>query len=117
MNSMKISTEGALYGDFGRYVFESALYDFDCDKLALKNYSMNIIFNEIGYNKALSDYDCSRSISYYPGQTDKSERIGKKYQWIAFYKILALASDHFSLIDRYSPYEIEEIMKELGNHT
>ena len=103
--SMKISTEGALYGDFGRYVFESALYDFDCDKLALKNYSMNIIFNEIGYNKALSDYDCSRSISYYPGQTDKSERIGKKYQWIAFYKILALASDHFSLIDRYSPYE------------
>lgn len=105
MNSMKISTEGALYWDFGRYVFESALYDFDCDKLALKNYSMNIIFNEIGYNKALSDYDCSRSISYYPGQTDKSERIGKKYQWIAFYKILALASDHFSLIDRYSPYE------------
>lgn len=105
MNSMKISTEGALYGDFGRYVFESALYDFDSDKLALKNYSMNIIFNEIGYNKALSDYDCSRSISYYPGQTDKSERIGKKYQWIAFYKILALASDHFSLIDRYSPYE------------
>lgn len=105
MNSMKISTEGALYGDFGRYVFESALYDFDCDKLALKNYSMNIIFNEIGYNKALSDYDCSRSISYYPGQTDKSERIGKKFQWIAFYKILALASDHFSLIDRYSPYE------------
>lgn len=105
MNSMKISTEGALYGNFGRYVFESALYDFDCDKLALKNYSMNIIFNEIGYNKALSDYDCSRSISYYPGQTDKSERIGKKYQWIAFYKILALASDHFSLIDRYSPYE------------
>lgn len=105
MNSMKISTEGALYGDFGRYVFESALYDFDCDKLALKNYSMNIIFNEIGYNKALSDYDCSRSISYYPGQTDKSERIGKKYQWIAFYKILALASDQFSLIDRYSPYE------------
>lgn len=105
MNSMKISTEGALYGDFGRYVFESALYDFDCDKLALKNYSMNIIFNEIGYNKALSDYDCSRSISYYLGQTDKSERIGKKYQWIAFYKILALASDHFSLIDRYSPYE------------
>ena len=104
-NSMKISTEGALYGDFGRYVFESALYDFDCDKLALKNYSMNIIFNEIGYNKALSDYDCSSSISYYPGQTDKSERIGKKYQWIAFYKILALASDHFSLIDRYSSYE------------
>ena len=94
-DSMKISTEGALYGDFGRYVFESALYDFDCDKLALKNYSMNIIFNEIGYNKALSDYDCSRSISYYPGQRDKSERIGKKYQWIAFYKTLALASDHF----------------------
>lgn len=96
-NSMKITEEGSLYGDFGRYVFESALYDFDCDKLALKNYALNIIFNEIGYSKALSDYDCSRSISYYPGQTDKSERIGKKYQWIAFYKTLALASDHFAL--------------------
>lgn len=103
--SMKISTEGALYGDFGRYVFESALYDFDCDKLALKNYSMNIIFNEIGYNKALSDYDCSRSISHYPGQTDKSERIGKKYQWIAFYKTLALVSDHFDLRGSGSPNE------------
>lgn len=104
-DSMKIPEEGSLYGDFGRYVFERSLYDFDCDKLSLKNYAMNIIFNEIGYNKALSDYDCSRSISYYPGQTDKSERIGKKYQWIAFYKVLALASDHFSLIDRYSSYE------------
>lgn len=84
---MKISTEGALYGDFGRYVFESALYDFDCDKLALKNYSMNIIFNEIGYNKALSDYDCSRSISYYPGQRDKSERIGKSISGLLFIKL------------------------------
>lgn len=104
-DSMKISTEGSLYGDFGRYVFESALSNFDCDVLALKNFAMNIIFNEIGYNTALGDYDCSRTISYYPGQKNKNERIGKKYQWIAFYKILALASDHFSLIDRYSSYE------------
>ena len=96
-NSMKITEEGSLYGDFGRYVFESALYDFDCDKLALKNYAMNIIFNEIGYNKALSDYDCSTSISYHSNQADKSERIGKKYQWIAFYKTLAIASDLFVL--------------------
>ena len=71
-NSMKITEEGSLYGDFGRYVFESALYDFDCDKLALKNYAMNIIFNEIGYNKALSDYDCSRLIPYHSNQADKS---------------------------------------------
>lgn len=106
-NSMKITEEGALYGDFGRYVFESALYDFDldCDKLVLKNYAMYIIFNEIGYNNALSEYDCSRSISYYPGQTDRIERIGKKYQWIAFYKTLALASDHFDLKSSGSPNE------------
>lgn len=106
-NSMKITEEGALYGDFGRYVFESALYDFDldCDKLVLKNYAMYIIFNEIGYNNALSEYDCSRSISYYPGQTDRIERIGKKYQWIAFYKTLALVSDHFYLRSSGSPNE------------
>jgi hypothetical protein len=32
----------------------------------------------------------------------KAERIGKKYQWIGYYEIMALLSDHFVFLNRYS---------------
>ena len=34
--------------------------------------------------------------------TKKAERVGKKYQWIALYEILAFISDHFQYRDRYT---------------
>ena len=34
--------------------------------------------------------------------TKKAERMGKKYQWIAYHEILAYISDHFQYRDRYA---------------
>ena len=33
--------------------------------------------------------------------SSKAERIGKKYQWIAYHEIMALVSDHFQYCDEY----------------
>lgn len=38
----------------------------------------------------------------------KAERIGKKYQWIAFHEIMALISDHFQYRKRYSESERDQ---------
>ncbi|MFI5399150.1 MAG: AVAST type 2 anti-phage system protein Avs2 [Candidatus Binatia bacterium] len=35
------------------------------------------------------------SIGYHGREAGKAERIGKKYQWIAYHEILALVADHF----------------------
>ncbi len=36
---------------------------------------------------------------------DKPERIGKKYQWIAYYEILARIADNFAYVGRYGEQE------------
>ena len=47
------------------------------------------------------DSRISRSDSYSGRDTCKPERIGKKYQWIAYHEILAHISDHFQYLDPY----------------
>lgn len=91
-----------MYGDFGRYVFQAALDDFDGVDIAnLYHYAMQYIRDTLGYSDELfADYDASAGAAYYSRhQTKKVERIGKKYQWIAFYNILARISDQHSLKD------------------
>jgi len=58
-----------------------------------------MIFEELGYNVELhGKFDRYFTKNYYYGRTEhKPERIGKKYQWIAFHKISAMVSDHFPL--------------------
>jgi hypothetical protein len=41
----------------------------------------------------------------YSRDAGKAERVGKKYQWIAYYEIMALLSDHFSFLERFSDEE------------
>ena len=91
-----------MYGDFGRYEFQRALQMWDTGKVSiqqLSNLAVKIIFEDLGYNVELHGrfdiyldhyFNCGR-------EAHKPERIGKKYQWIAFYKILALVSDKFPL--------------------
>ncbi len=88
-----------MYGDFGRYVFQSALSKFkDVDIVNLFHYAMQYIRDVLGYNnKLLGEYDCCQGY-YYGGNLKGQERIGKKYQWITMYNILARVSDH-SLIE------------------
>lgn len=85
-----------MYGDFGRYVFQSALRDFEVDDYKIFNYAMYYIINELGYSGELfDDYDTSTlRLTYDRHYVLKTERIGKKYQWISMYNILARVSDY-----------------------
>lgn len=101
--SMHPDVEGLGYGDFGRYVFQTALSYFeDVNILNLYHYAMQYIIKDLGYtNDLFGKNDRLRGISY-RHSTKKVERIGKKYQWIAFYNILARLSDHSKLKDDYN---------------
>ncbi len=83
----------ARYGDFGRYIFGSALHDWKVNDGALSNYGIKRIF-ELGYDiKLHGNYDANY------GHGNGQERIGKKYQWIAFHEILARVADHTEMTD------------------
>ena len=45
------------------------------------------------------------SIGYSGREASKSERIGKKYQWIAYHEIMALISDHFQYREQFREKE------------
>lgn len=91
----------AMYGDFGRYVFEAALRDWrDLEPQALSNFAIKRIF-ELGYDvEKHGQFD--RNINRYGREPRKPERIGKKYQWIAFYETLARVADNFTMYDESS---------------
>lgn len=85
------------YGDFGRYVFGSALSnwrnqfnDQDLSNIA----TMRII--DYGYDeKKHGNYD--RNLRYHNRHENLVERIGKKYQWIALYELLAKLTDNYRI--------------------
>jgi hypothetical protein len=87
----------AKYGDFGRYTFESALKNwYGIDANLLSNWAVERVF-ELGYNvEKHGPFDRNQGSGRHNGH---NERIGKKYQWIAFYEILARVSDNFKLKD------------------
>ncbi|WP_314087236.1 hypothetical protein [Pseudolactococcus chungangensis] len=110
--SMALGGVDRMQGDFGRYVFDSALRYFSgVDSVNIYNYSMDIIENKLEYkNELFTEYDRPRNPnSYYRYSTGKIERIGKKYQWITMYNILARVSDHYEFSDRYSCTDDKEL--------
>ena len=91
-----------MYGDFGRYVFQTALHHFDIDEQKIFNYAIYYIMHELGYTEEyFGEYD-KHCVSYDRHDTIKVERIGKKYQWIIMYNILARVADHYKMIDRWN---------------
>ena len=107
LNSMRFEGMG-MYGDFGRYVFQSALHNFAIDDKTAFNYAMYFILNELGYNEEyFGEYD-QHCGGYSRHQTIKTERIGKKYQWITMYNMLARISDNCKMIERWGK-DSEEI--------
>ncbi len=110
--SMRPNTKNTpgLYGDFGRYTFQSSLDYFEnIDIDNLYHYAMQYIRDVLKYkNSYFTDYDSySRRAFSDRSNTKKCERIGKKYQWITFYNILARVSDKHMLhnySETSSPY-------------
>ncbi len=86
--------KGGMYGDFGRYVFQSGLSRWRVDVNGLSNLAIKWIIEKYGYDiEKHGEFD--RNIGYKGRHSHKVERIGKKYQWIAFYEILARVSDNY----------------------
>ena len=60
-------------------------------------YALRFIFENLGYcSKYFGEYDSHRA-GFDRHHVKKIERIGKKYQWIAMYNILARLSDKYKL--------------------
>jgi hypothetical protein len=95
-----------MYGDFGRYVFQREISNFELPKKLnidlLSNLAVEWIFEKYGYNTKLhGEYDSSIVAL----ASNIEERIGKKYQWIALHQILAIVSDNCKMNSRYSDTE------------
>lgn len=86
------------YGDFGRYVFQSNLEDFGEDVEMLSNWAIHMIFEEFGYDPTVFVH-FDRNNTSKDRSHSKIERIGKKYQWIAMYRIIARMVDRYPDID------------------
>ena len=96
-HSMRVLAEGCpgMYGDFGRYTFQSALECFEnVDIVNLYHYAMQYIRDTLRYtDEYLGKEDCFHyRFGPYSNQRAVRERIGKKYQWIALRHILSCRS-------------------------
>ncbi|WP_099225253.1 NACHT domain-containing protein [Listeria costaricensis] len=95
-----------MYGDFGRYIFGSAVRkwnnqfkDQDLSNILIKR------ILELGYNpETHGEYEPR---GYYDRHENKIERIGKKYQWIAFHELLAKLIDNFPTYKEKKVYDEE----------
>lgn len=97
ISSMKTNTGGQMYGDFGRYVFESAFRDWKVNSQLLSNLAVKWIIEEYGYDiEKHGEFDRRIKSQNHNRHYVMEERIGKKYQWIAFYDLLARVSDNFT---------------------
>ncbi|QNK88698.1 ATP-binding protein [Sporosarcina sp. resist] len=95
------------YGDFGRYVFGSTLYEWknqfndqDLSNIA----TMRVI--DFGYDEKIHGYYDS-NLGYYNRHENLVERIGKKYQWIALYELLAKLTDNYPVYKEINLYTLE----------
>ena len=111
ISSMRTEDTG-WYGDFGRYVFQRAISNFEVDTKQMFNYAVYYILNDLGLNEDyFADHD-KNCVSYDRNKTSKTERIGKKYQWITMYNMLARISDHCKMVDRWYSPEKKEVRYE-----
>ena len=90
------------YGDFGRYIFDYSMKEFSgVDVYKLSRWVIKRTL-QLGFDPKLHD---NKIPGYYGRRGGKVERLGKKYQWIAFYEIAALVADHFLLKADYGETE------------
>lgn len=101
---MSMGVEGGRrsYGDFGRYTFQSALDCWDISPSGLSNLAITWIIEKYGYDTSKhGDFD-SEIGSGRGRNTIPNERIGKKYQWIALYEMIARIADNYPKYESWS---------------
>lgn len=108
LSSMATEHGRTMYGDFGRYTFQSALSSWDINANDLSNLAIKWIFEKYGYDvEKHGKYD--RNTSSSDRRASTIERIGKKYQWIALYEMVARVSDNFKKYERWSFEKEKEV--------
>jgi hypothetical protein len=60
---------------------------------------------DLGWTTERFGYFDRFSVGYHGREASKGERIGKKYQWIAYHEIMALISDHFQYREQFREEE------------
>lgn len=103
----------SMYGDFGRYVFQSNFHDWNqLNPVDLKNIAIKRIF-DLGYD-AEKHGKFDRKIPYHGRNYVTTERIGKKYQWIAMHELLAQVSDNYKMKAPWSWEDDKEMIDFCG---
>ena len=103
------------HGDFGNYVVSSALREFENQDEGLFELAQRAIFGrvlELGWRpEVFKDVD---NHMHSGSRMDHTvERVGKKYQWIAFYELLGRLADHLTIEEQWTdnspaPYRYAE---------
>lgn len=108
--SMGVEYGRRSYGDFGRYTFQSALSCWNIDPNGLSNLAIKWIIEKYGYDtEKHGEFDAEIG-SGRGRDTIPNERIGKKYQWLALYEILARVADNYK---KYKEYDFNHKNEEL----
>ncbi|MBI2417951.1 MAG: ATP-binding protein [Ignavibacteriales bacterium] len=102
LTSMVTEQTKKIYGDFGRYVFQRALGCWELNCNTLSNLAIDLIFEKYGYDKEKHGGFDRELRSGRENISSPNERIGKKYQWLAFHEILARVSDNFAIKTEFS---------------
>ena len=74
---------------------------FQFDVHRIRRYILRKVF-DMGWTLERFGYFDGHSTGYQDRRANKPERIGKKYQWIAYHEILAYISDHYQFREQYS---------------
>jgi len=107
--SVEPNTSGGFYGNFGRYVMEGRVERFLNVRLdqkppepikyshrfgaqRAKRFIVQRVF-EIGWDP--EKIDLNHSNEYHLRDKEKTERLSKKYQWIALHELIGTISDHY----------------------
>lgn len=103
---------GAGYGDFGRYILKNALNRFEGidDIEKIKRWIIKRTL-QLGFNPEIHD---SSLPGYFGRRGGRTERIGKKYQWIALYEMLALIQDHYMKCPEYGEKNATKFLESAG---
>jgi hypothetical protein len=89
LNKIADSMNVTAYGDFGNYLFEEKLDFWEVDPEEMKRFALSLIL-QYGYN--VDQYGpAERKIA---DLQEDSERIGKKYQYLAMFETLAIVADN-----------------------
>ncbi|MCX5467253.1 serine protease [Acinetobacter nematophilus] len=104
------------YGDFGRYIFQAKFNRWRniLNVDLLSNFACQLIFEKYGYTfEKHGEFD--HNVRFISRHENREERIGKKYQWLALYEVLAIVIDNYKYPANYWNWNSQEELIWLEN--